>query len=251
MSYSLQDYEYEKIKNLFYKHQELLVEDFESRMKKALRVLHFQYLWGSCREAEISLRKYDKNNLFDLIMLLYAKRRKIHQANFLLLHCFENALRSTLCVKIANLYNQNQDDWFLNKTPQNKRLKAMLKLVDMRKSHLKSEAKSSWEVFDCFYLVDLEDIIKWHWNELSYIFKDRKTYKDQPLPSYNKDHLLTTISRIRKVRNEIFHNKPTKIKFRKDLETLLLRLDFNLEEAVKIGEISSVINLQYNYKKNQ
>ncbi len=49
-------------------------------------------------------------------MKLYTKKRKIHQANFLLLHCFENALRSTLCVKIAKLYNtSNSDSWFLNR----------------------------------------------------------------------------------------------------------------------------------------
>lgn len=46
---------------------------------------------------------------------------------------------------------------------------------------------------------------------------------------------------------KFFHNKPTKIKFRKDLEILLLRLDYNLEDAIKIGEISSAIQLKYHY----
>ena len=74
-------------------------------------------------------------------------------------------------------------------------------------------------------------------------------YKNQILPSYGtKEHLITKISQIRKARNDIFHNKPTQIKFQKDLEILLLRLDYNLEEAIQIGEISTAVKLQYNYQ---
>ncbi|EAI2977484.1 hypothetical protein HFW12_000118 [Campylobacter jejuni] len=95
MSFSLQDIEYERIKTLFSNFPNLLNKDFEIRMKKALGVLHFDYLWGACKEAEKILAKYKQDNLFDLIMRIYTKKRKTHQANFLLLHCFENALRST------------------------------------------------------------------------------------------------------------------------------------------------------------
>lgn len=63
-----------------------------------------------------------------------------------------------------------------------------------------------------------------------------------------KEHLLTKISQIRKARNEVFHNKPTKIKFQKDLEVLLLRLEYNLQDAIQVGELSSAIKLHYNYE---
>ncbi|WP_139452272.1 hypothetical protein [Campylobacter armoricus] len=192
MSFSLQNFEYERIKILFCDFTNLLNQDFETRMKKAFGVLHFDYLWGVCKEAEKILVKYKKDgNLFDLIMKLYTKKRKIHQANFLLLHCFENALCSTLCVKIAKLYNtSNSDSWFLNRASSSNGLNNIVKLFEKRKKHLKD----------------------------------------------------------RKARNEIFHNKPTKIKFHKDLEILLLRLDYNLEDAIKIGEISAAIQLKYNYQ---
>lgn len=49
------------------------------------------------------------------------------------------------------------------------------------------------------------------------------------------------------MRNEIFHNKPTKIKFQKDLEILMLRMDFNLKDAINIGNIADGISLQYKY----
>ncbi|HIF9959302.1 TPA: hypothetical protein ACX8FT_000358 [Campylobacter coli] len=167
MSFSLQDIEYERIKTLFSNFPNLLNKDFEIRMKKALGVLHFDYLWGACKEAEKILAKYKQDNLFDLIMRIYTKKRKTHQANFLLLHCFENALRSTLCVKIANLYNvNNSDSWFLNQNPNSHGLNNILRLFNKRKNHLKGRnAQNSWEAFDCFYLVDLEDIISSHWSE--------------------------------------------------------------------------------------
>ncbi|ARJ56614.1 hypothetical protein CCUN_1013 [Campylobacter cuniculorum DSM 23162 = LMG 24588] len=32
-----------------------------------MKVLHFKYLWGACREAEIVLEKYPQDNLFEKI----------------------------------------------------------------------------------------------------------------------------------------------------------------------------------------
>ena len=252
MGFSLQNLEYEKIKALFCDFPNLLNKNFEVRMKKALSVLHFAYLWGACREAEKALIKYKKDDLYEFIMQLYRKRIKTHQANFLLLHCFENALRSTLCVKIANFYNKdNGDSWFIDQTSNARSPKIVTKLLQIRKKHLKNKkAKNSWEIFDCFYLRDLEDIISSHWDIFAPIFKDKKIYKGEELPCYGtKEHLLTKLSQIRQARNEIFHNKSTKMKFRKELEILLLRLDYYLEDAIKIGEISTGINLKYNYKQ--
>ncbi|OYD78421.1 hypothetical protein CAV8706_1416 [Campylobacter avium] len=254
MSFSLQESEYAKIRDLFMDCPDLLTRDFQRRIKQSIKVLHFAYLWGACKEAKIILQKDSQAtnaNLFTLIMKLYTKRRKAHQANFLLLHCFENALRSTLAVCIANLYNTSCDDWFITQKAniqQKAGLKFIFKMLQKRKNNFK-KLQNTWEVFDCLYLVDLEDIISFHWSELSHIFKDSKQYKNQELPSYGtKEHLITKLSQIRKARNEIFHNKPTKIKFKKDLEIILLRLGYNLEDAIQIGEISSAISLQYKYK---
>lgn len=250
MTFSLEDVEYFKIKSLFKNYPNLITQDFENHMKQSIKVLHFKYLWGACRETENLLKKYPCDNLYKLIMKIYSKKRKKHQINFLLLHCFENALRSTLAVKIANLYNITDDDWFFNQNINSKAgFKTLLKILRERKKHLTNEPKNTFEIFDCFYLIDLEDIISSHWSELSYLFKNPKTYKNQDLPSYGtKEYLLTKISQIRKARNEIFHNKPTKIKFQKDLEILLLRMGYNLEEAVQIGEISTDIKLHYTHK---
>ena len=63
-----------------------------------------------------------------------------------------------------------------------------------------------------------------------------------------KTHLINKINQIRCARNDIFHNKPTKIKFKKDLEAILLRLGYNLKDAIDIGEIQNGVKLKYKYE---
>ncbi|WP_163535246.1 hypothetical protein [Helicobacter suis] len=53
------------------------------------------------------------------------------------------------------------------------------------------------------------------------------------------------IKRIRGARNEIFHNKPTHIKFKRDVEILLLRLGYNLKKASKIVNVRDFLNLKF------
>lgn len=240
--FPFKDNQYIKIKELFKHNDKLLTQDFELRIKKSIGVLHFKYLWGSCKEAQILLSKHFINDLFALIMSIYNKKRKQHQAKFLLLHCFENALRSTLAVRFAQHYNQEQDNWFLN--PQTTLIS---EIIRRRCQKINIQEANTFEIFDCFYLWDLQQILKEHWDLFSDIFCDKKEYKNQELPCYNKQHLYVKIDQIRNVRNDIFHNKPTKIKFQKDLEILLLRMEYNLKDAINIGDISKVINLQYKY----
>lgn len=250
-SFSLESQNLCRIKKLFTHYSHLLTPDFENRIKQSTRVLHFRYLWGACREAQAVLPKFHTDNLFDFIMSFYNKRRKAHQAHFLLLHCFENALRSTLAVEIANLYNSDKDDWFLKSQSQNLKENKLLKQIKSiaEKRHLRiSDFKNTFEVFDIFSLGDLQQILDNHWSELTPLFTESKEYKNQPLPSYGtKAHLIDKIDKIRNARNEIFHNKPTKIRFQKDLEILLLRLGYNLYDATNTGEIQSYIKLQYHY----
>ncbi|TLD86161.1 CAAX protease [Helicobacter sp. MIT 05-5294] len=250
-NFSLESQNLHKIKELFTHYSHLLTPDFENRIKQSIRVLHHRYLWGACKETQKILAKYPTDNLFDTIMNIYNKRRKEHQAKFLLLHCFENALRSTLAVEIANLYNNDKDDWFLKSQSQNAKENRLLKqIADItHKRHLQiSDFQNTFDVFDIFSLGDLKQILANHWSELSSLFTESKEYKSQPLPSYGtRAHLIDKIDQIRNARNEIFHNKPTKIRFQKDLEILLLRLGYNLYDATNIGEIQSCIALQYHY----
>lgn len=44
--------EFEKIENLFCDYKHLLTDDFKSRMKKCIRLTHFGYLHGACKEAK-------------------------------------------------------------------------------------------------------------------------------------------------------------------------------------------------------
>ena len=66
-------------------------------------------------------------------MKLYTKRIKAHQAKFLLLQLFENALRSTLAIYFANKYKQDKGDLFLKNNEISKSMKEIIK-KDVKKS---------------------------------------------------------------------------------------------------------------------
>lgn len=247
-TFSLETENLQKIKQIFIEYPNLMTLDFENRMRQSIRVLHYQYLYSACKETRAILPKYNDNNLFGLIMNIYNKKQRLHQAKFLLLHCFENALRSTLAVEIANLYNEHEDNWFLREVGVG-RSEGEKKLLEKiaRIKRKQNVFKNTFEVFDIFTLGDLQDILKTHWETIAYIFAQPKHYKNQLLPAYGKEHLMVKMSRIRNVRNETFHNKPTKLKFQKDLEILLLRLGYNLYDAIHIGDIHNAIHLKYQY----
>lgn len=246
--FNMEDNIYLKIKSLFGQHKSILTQDFEKRLKQSIRVLHFEYLWGSCKEAKEVVSKHNLAskgiNLFDLIMNIYNRKRREHQAKFLLLHCFENALRSTLAVTIANTYNTTQDDWFLN--PTNVSVQ-MARRIASKCKNINIQTANTFKIFDCFSLIDLQEILSEHWNLFEDIFLQSKQYKGQKLPAYNKLHLNVKVGQIRMVRNLTFHNRPTKIRFQKDLEILLLRMGYNLKDAISIGDITKSIKLSYNY----
>lgn len=240
----LEDY-YRKIKDIFpNEHLHILDDEFEARIKKAIKVLHFTYLIGSCKEARLILEKNQNINLFKVIMSIYNKRRRLHQSKFFLLHCFENALRSTLAVQISNRYNTHADDWFLGEIDE---LDPLNRIKNMRCRRLASENLNTFGIFDCFYLVDLEKLSSSYWECIEHIFSKEKEYKGQALPAYGKAHLNTKIGQIRLARNAIFHNNPTKIKFMKDLEILLLRMEYNLQDAISSCDFRADINLRYKY----
>lgn len=240
--------EYTKIYDMFGQgYKQFLDMKFEKKIKKAMSVLNFKYLYGSCKEAKMILPKLDISNLnlFDLIISIYNKRRRVHQAKFFLLHCFENGLRSTLAINLANFYNNSGDDWFLQ--TDNEELDMVFKIVHRRCKNENLQALGTFGIFDKFYMIDLQEISYEYWSLIEHIFSGTKEYKFQPLPAYGRQHFKTKISQIRTARNSIFHNNPTKLRFEKDLEILLLRMGYNLQKATRSCDFRNDIKLQYNY----
>ncbi|GAA7247669.1 hypothetical protein HpCK37_04260 [Helicobacter pylori] len=74
-----------------------------------------------------------------------------------------------------------------------------------------------------------------YWSDFKPLFADYKTYNEHVLPAYGTwEHFLKAFSLIRKAKNDLFHNNPSKIKTSslvKNIEILLLRLDFNPKNA--------------------
>lgn len=226
------------------------------KLEKSIFLLHNGYLLGSAKEAGIFIKKLENiENIFDLVISIYNKRIKTHRALFLIIHIFETALRSKMAFILSQNYSSNpdlKDDWFVNRLNLwlIKKVHHIVKINKLNEDFL--ETANSFEVLDLFMLGDLENVIDNNWAIFQPIFAGEKQYKNQNLPSFGtKEHLLNTFSRIRKERNNIFHNRPPKVKAKSiitNIEILLLRLDFNLKDAFNgISNLEYGINLKYEY----
>ncbi|WP_163535348.1 Abi family protein [Helicobacter suis] len=253
--YNLQERFYKNLEVLFANHPSLITPSFEKKIKRSVGVLHHGYLLGACKEAVALVDKNQgkiQNNLFDAIMDIYSKRRNQYQAKFFLLQCFENALRSTMATTFASAFNRSKDDWFLRFSNDYRYVIGKIdSIICLRNKKLKEpiykENCTTFDIFDLFSLGDLEEILeKYYYPHFEWIFKEEKIYKGQILPVFGtKQHAIDTITRIRSARNEIFHNKPTRIKFQKDVEILLLRLGYNLSKASKSINLQGFLHLKF------
>ncbi|WP_231204875.1 CAAX protease [Helicobacter pylori] len=206
------------------------------QLKKSISVLHYDYLIGASKELGIMLQKYPNkeneiNNLFDFLMHFYNKRTKTHHMLFLWIHFFETALRSKMAVILAQKHSSKDiDDWFLSK-------KLSHEIEHLKKIHHLESLKgyNGFQILNLFTLNTLKTIIKMYWSDFKPLFADYKTYNEHVLPAYGTwEHFLKAFSLIRKARNDLFHNNPSKIKTSslvKNIEILLLRLDFNPKNA--------------------
>ncbi len=226
------------------------------KLEKSIFLLHNGYLLGSAKEAGIFIKKHGNiENIFDLVISIYNKRIKTHHALFLIIHIFETALRSKMAFILSQNYSLNpklKDDWFTNSSNLWLIKKVNRIVTNNKLSEEFLQSANSFEVLDLFTLGDLENVIDNNWAIFQPIFAGEKQYKNQNLPSFGtKEHLLNTFSRIRKERNNIFHNRPPKVKAKSiitNIEILLLRLDFNLKDAFNgISNLEYGINLKYEY----
>ena len=224
------------------------------KLKNSIALLHNKYLLGACKEAAVIIKKYYKNNvdIFDLVISIYNKRIKSHHEMFLIIHIFKTALRSKVALVLSEIYssNSNADDWFLYRKNA-KLIKQAAHIAQTKKVNL-TEQMNSFEVLDLFTLGDLQNIIDSNWSDFRDIFASMCEYKGQKLPEYGtKNSLLNVFSMIRKARNDIFHNNPPKTKAKSitvNIEILLLRLGFNLNDAFKnISNLNHMVNLKYKY----
>lgn len=150
---------------------------------------------------------------------------------FLWIHFFETALRSKMAVILAQKHSSKDiDDWFLSK-------KLSHEIEHLKKTHHLESLKgyNGFQILNLFTLNTLKTIIKMYWSDFKPLFADYKTYNEHVLPAYGTwEHFLKAFSLIRKARNDLFHNNPSKIKTSslvKNIEILLLRLDFNPKNA--------------------
>ena len=65
--------------------ENLGLSDGSDKLKKSICMLHNNYLLGSCKEAEIFIKKHPEKEIkdvFDFVMSIYNKRIKAHHSLF-------------------------------------------------------------------------------------------------------------------------------------------------------------------------
>lgn len=245
--FSLVEKRFYEIKELFNGFEHLMKNDFDIKIKNVIKISNNQHLWGACRQARIFLDTHESTqDLFVLIENIHRKRRKNHKDKLLILHCFENALRSFVAIKIADLYNKNdKDEWFLEYELTNisSQIRQSLKMQKKKTS----DFSDTFELFDHIMLKQLNEILAINFHLFEETFLKDFSFNNKVVPAYNKNHLMTKLDQIRQARNEIYHNHPTKIRFLADLENIALRLGYNLNENLNLQEIDTPIKLKYNY----
>ena len=224
------------------------------KLKKSISVLHNYYLIGSATEATHILKKHSKNDRFELIMSIYNRKIKEHQALFLLIHLFEIAIRSKSAIIISNKFSlPDSDDWFLtiSSNGHHQKLKDKISLIASIKNFTIDKNTTTFDLFNLLSFGDLEWLIKTFWGDFSPLFQEKR-YKSQSIRAISiKKSFLQKIMSIRHARNDIFHNNPIKIN-RSDLighiEIILLHLGYNLFDAVNnIDPEHKIIRLKYDY----
>ncbi len=226
-----------------------------AKLKKSISVLHDRYLIGAVTEANHIISKTAVSDRFGLIMSIYNRKIKEHQALFLLIHLFEIAIRSKAAIIISNHFSTpGTDDWFRSLSPQSHQHSKLIQKIQLIAKNKHFTIGSDTNTFDLFHLFsfgDLEFLLKTFWSEFEPLFLS-KQYKSQSLPAIKiKESFLKKIMEIRHSRNDIFHNNPPKIKRGKlieHIELILLHLGYNLFDAVNnIDPEHKIIQLKYIY----
>ncbi|MFA6137890.1 MAG: Abi family protein [Sulfurimonas sp.] len=242
----------------------LLIEKLEinstdkeyKKFEQLITVVSIAYLKTAIYTYHAHSKKPDfsVSSKFDYLMNLYNQLLREHQVMFLLFNTFEIAIRTKAAYELSKKYSTpDTDDWLHNgeKTPDD--IKPPLKKP---KENISKDTKdirelSTFEIFDYIMFGDMISIYIAFWNDLKHLF-EKKTYKGHQLREIGKKKLIEMLHEIRKARNDNAHHKPLhkkrkqRSKLIEDIESILLHIGFNLDEAINnIDPHHKIIKIGY------
>lgn len=224
------------------------------KIHKAVGVLHKDYLVAAAKEAKQVIKKKQVTNEYGLMIKIYNRKLKEHQALMLLIQLFEVAMRTHAAIVLSRKYSStNNDDLYFRSTQNSKHQKIKNKILNRAQMTQKviTPQMSTIDMFHILMMNDIQQLYKSHWSNFSAAFQNT-SYKTNTLtPLHTKAMFDARFERIRKYRNELYHNNPGTSGWQqiiKDIEEILVQLHYNVKDAVEnIDPWHRIINLQYRY----
>lgn len=249
-------------KNLYNKICRILTVDYtlfhqkeNQKIYKAVSVLHKEYLISSAREARSIINKDTIDNKYNLMIKIYNRRIKEHQALILLIQLFEIAMRTQAAIVLSRKFSTTDDDdwyWIEHSSDQHEELKNKISNRAIAISKIVTPDMTTFDMFHMLTLSDVRGFYTSHWETSFKELFSKTTYKTNTiLPFTTKNMFEASFKRINKYRNELYHGNPGSSGWRQiinDIENILVHLGYNVEDAINnIDPNHSIIRLQYTY----
>jgi len=232
----------------------LFDEKENQKIFKSVSVLHKEYLISSAREARSIINKDDIDNKYNLMIKIYNRKIKEHQALSLLIQLFEIAMRTQAAIILSNKFSTpNQDDWYWI-DPSNSKHRKLKNKISNRAITISKTITPNMTTFDMFHMLtmgDVKGLYISHWGTFKDLFINT-TYKNNTItPFSTREMFESKFNRINTYRNELYHGNPGTNGWRQiidDIENILVHLGYNVEEAINnIDPNHTIISLAYMY----
>ena len=248
-------------KNLYNKICRILTVDYtlspqkeNQKIYKAVSVLHKEYLISSAREARSIINKDEIDNKYNLMIMIYNRKIKEHQALSLLIQLFEIAMRTQAAIILSNKFSTtDNDDWYWMDASNSKHQKLINKISN-RAITISKTITPTMTTFDMFHMLtmgDVKGLYISHWGTFKNIFANTSYKINTITPFTTREMFESRFTRINKYRNELYHGNPGTSGWRhiiNDIENILVHLGYNIKEAINnIDPNHSIIDLKYNY----
>ena len=245
---------YKKLCSILTINYNLIDEKENKKINKVVSVLHKDYLISASKEARAIINKKDIANKYNLMITIYNRKIKEHQALSLLIQLFEIAMRTQVAIILSNKFSTpNSDDWYWL-TADGKHQK-LIDRVSNRARTISKIITPNMTTFDMFHMLTMNDVkvlYESHWEgDCKELFNNTSYKGNTIIPLTTKEMFLSRFKRINKYRNELYHGNPGTSSWRhiiNDIENILVHLGYNIEEAINnIDPNHSIISLRYKY----
>ncbi len=237
----------------------LMTNPENKKIYKVVSVLHKEYLISAAKEARNVINK-DKSikNKYGLMITIYNRKLKEHQALVLLIQLFEIAMRTQAAVVLSEKFSTtNEDDWYQLSDINSKHRKIKSKVKDraLMLGLIITPNTSTFDMFHSLMMNDIQVIYQRNWSDFSILFNNIQ-YKDNSItPLHTHAMFDARFKRIRKYRNSLYHGNPGSTGWKQiiqDIEDILVQLNYNVADAINnIDPEHKIITLKYEYSSSK